>query len=1792
MDGFISTVKFTETRAYRAVLEKLSEHHLVVILGRPGDGKTTLGLHALYDLQNKEKCIVLMPHPPHLDFLPYLKEGEKVSIFLDDLFGIYSISGYSIPKYSQFQIRSFLSKGNLLVITIRKDIFLQCETNLSKELFRKDVIVDLTDPLFELLEKEKRSMLETVPNITEDSVKDILSHRRFSKEQVGFPQCVAIIKGSHHFDLSSIFETPLKFVAQELLQLYENSKNKFLVLLLAFANDGQLNQDGEQLRNPCHYLPSDIDMPSVQAQQLRKAANSLVNTYMNFEREKCRYVINHETVMEGIALALWEYLGFQKYVISYCPERFLTRISSKHTEPFFIPTQFLTHLFNRLHILLKSRIEASYVTIASIELWDDPAAATKFVYYLKATGKHQKNDLQTYEGASLLVYTAMKGRVNLTRLLLQSCGADVEQLHMALTKASESGHLEVVRILLPLCTNCIDLELIFHAIKGGSTDVFETVTIQAGFIDYESKRESLQCTFFGGNFRIEVNIIEEIVLSGNLALLLHATEINQVSLPKLIKKNHRLVEFAAYCGSIPLMQYLLDNGGQKCPHLLWWAATAGSLEMFTFLLEKGCRFNTQKHASCTRDMDEIGENVNELHAACLSGNSAVVMHIFNAKPELFQMKDSDGDTPALLSPFSGSLEIVKYMDTYGNIKAVNDSGGNILHYAAQEGHADIVHYIINKYPELVKIKDEDGDTPFLCSGFSGSVELTECFIAQDCDIHDEDSNGCTILHNACKKGKLTLVKHLVEKYPSLLTMKDNQRVSPLHYAGLSGSVQLTEYLVACHCDVLDTNNMGKTIVHYACEEGKLTLVKHLVENYPALLTMRDNRGLQPLHTASFSGSVELTEYLITCNCDVLDTDSDSRTILHNACNIGELELVKHLVERYPALLTMRDNAGMTPLHHAGWSGSVELTEYLIRCHCDVLDTSSKGKTTLHNACNKGNFEVVKYLVERYPALLTMRDNEGKTPLHHAGWSGSVELTEYLITCHCDVFDTSSKGKTILHNACNKGNFELVKHLVERYPALLTIRDNRGKTPLHHAGFSGSVELTEYLITCHCDILGTDSGGRTILHNACNIGELELVKHLVERYPALLTIRDNEGKTPLHHAGWSGSVELTEYLTTCHCDFLATDSGGRTILHNACNKGEFELVKHLVESYPALLTMRDNEGKTPLHHAGWSGSVELTEYLITCHCDFLATDSGGRTILHNACNKGEFELVKHLVESYTALLTMRDNEGMTPFHYAGWSGSVELTEYLITCHCDALDTASNGRAVLHIACQEGKLELVKHLVENYPALLTMRDKEEMTPLHHAGWSGSVELTEYLISRHCDVLDTASNSRTVLHIACQEGKLELVKHLVENYPALLTMRDNVGKTPLHHAGWSGSVELTEYLISRHCDVLDAASNSRTVLHIACQEGKLELVKHLVENYPSLLTIRDNVGKTPLHHAGWSGSVELTEYLISRHCDVLDAASNSRTVLHIACQEGKLELVKHLVENYPALLTMRDKEGMTPLHHAGLSGSVELTEYLISRQCDVLCTDSDGWTILHFACEKGKLTLIKHLVENYPALLALEDNEGATPLHIAGLSGSVELTEYLISRQCDVLGSDSDGWTILHFACEKGKLTLVKHLVENYPALLTLEDNEGATPLHMAGLSGSVELIEYLISRQCDVLGTDSDGWTILHFACEKGKLTLVKHLVENYPALLTLEDNEGATPLHMAGYSGSVELIEYLITCHCNVLAMDNDGNTILHSACQEGERTLAKHLVENCPALLTMRNKAGLTPHTGLDVQSQ
>jgi hypothetical protein len=107
--------------------------------------------------------------------------------------------------------------------------------------------------------------------------------------------------------------------------------------------------------------------------------------------------------------------------------------------------------------------------------------------------------------------------------------------------------------------------------------------------------------------------------------------------------------------------------------------------------------------------------------------------------------------------------------------------------------------------------------------------------------------------------------------------------------------------------------------------GNIDKVKELLTGYPNLLFSRFDWGNgdfeEALEGAGHVGNVEIARYLIS---------QGARPNIYVLAMLGETELVKTMVARYPPLLRGKGPHGFTLLHHArkGGDGAKELATWL------------------------------------------------------------------------------------------------------------------------------------------------------------------------------------------------------------------------------------------------------------------------------------------------------------------------------------------------------------------------------------------------------------------------------------------------------------------------------------------------------------------------------------------------------------------------------------------------------------------------------------------------------------------------------------------------------------------------------------------------------------------------------------------------------------------------------------------------------------------------------------------------
>jgi uncharacterized protein len=79
-----------------------------------------------------------------------------------------------------------------------------------------------------------------------------------------------------------------------------------------------------------------------------------------------------------------------------------------------------------------------------------------------------------------------------------------------------------------------------------------------------------------------------------------------------------------------------------------------------------------------------------------------------------------------------------------------------------------------------------------------------------------------------------------------------------------------------------------------------------------------------------------------------------------------------------------------------------------------------------------------------------------------------------------------------------------------------------------------------------------------------------------------------------------------------------------------------------------------------------------------------------------------------------------------------------------------------------------------------------------------------------------------------------------------------------------------------------------------------------------------------------------------------------------IHDAAKAGDLAKVKTLLEDYPMMVSLKDKNGYTPLHLAALNGHKDVVELLLAKGADIDARNKEGKTPLQRALKSDNYEL----------------------------------------------------------------------------------------------------------------------------------------------------------------------------------------------------------------------------------------
>ncbi|XP_036293033.2 transient receptor potential cation channel subfamily A member 1 [Pipistrellus kuhlii] len=588
----------------------------------------------------------------------------------------------------------------------------------------------------------------------------------------------------------------------------------------------------------------------------------------------------------------------------------------------------------------------------------------------------KRKKLPKYDGvnASPLHYAAEEGDIGLMETIISDSSCDVLNVmdsdgNTPLHRATEKNQVESVRFLLskganPNLQNHSMMAPLHLAVQGMHNEVAQVLMEHSG---------------------TNVNLEGE---NGNTAVIIACAKDNSEALQMLLKngakpcKSNKLgcfpIHQAAFSGSKKCMEIILkfgeENGYDRVSHInfvnngkaspLHMAVQSGDLSMIKMCLDNGAQVELMENGKCTA-----------LHFAATQGATEIVklmISSYSGSNDIVNAVDGNHETPLHRASLFDHYELAEYLISVGaDINSTDSEGRSPLLLATASASWNIVNLLLSKGAQ-VDIKDHLGrnflhltvQQPYglrnVQPEFMQMQHIKEL-------VMDEDNDGCTPLHYACRQGVPVSVNNLLGFNVSIHS-KSKDKQSPLHFAASYGRINTCQRLLR---DMSDTRLLnegdlhGMTPLHLAAKNGHDKVVQLLLKK--GALFLSDHSGWTALHHASLGGYTQTMKVILDTNlrCTTDQVDEDGNTALHLAAREGHAKAAAILLSYGADILLNRQQASFLHLAIHNKRKEVVLMTIRNRRWDECLRVFSHNSPS--NRCPV--MEMVEYLPECMKVLL-------------------------------------------------------------------------------------------------------------------------------------------------------------------------------------------------------------------------------------------------------------------------------------------------------------------------------------------------------------------------------------------------------------------------------------------------------------------------------------------------------------------------------------------------------------------------------------------------------------------------------------------------------------------------------------------------------------------------------------------------------------------------------------------------------------------------------------------------------
>uniref|UniRef100_A0A8C1IMM2 Ion transport domain-containing protein n=1 Tax=Cyprinus carpio TaxID=7962 RepID=A0A8C1IMM2_CYPCA len=426
------------------------------------------------------------------------------------------------------------------------------------------------------------------------------------------------------------------------------------------------------------------------------------------------------------------------------------------------------------------------------------------------------------------------------------------------------------------------------------------------------------------------------------------------------------VMMACCTNNCQAIQFLFKHGAKMCiqnklgHYAIHTVAFAGAKEAMEMVLEIGeeLGISTSVHINY---LDKTKST--PLHLSVRGGNIEVIK-LCIIKGARVDQQQCDKSTALHFACTQGALEAVKIMlSSYNKVEDIiniRDGANQTPLHRSSLIHCYLDLICLGKGAEI-DCTDCKGLSPLLLASKCCAWKTVAFLLSVGADFRIKDEAGRNFLHFVVLQPKG--LKNLPETILQMLSDEDVEGCTPLHYACKLGIHDSVKNMLGLNIFVGQKSREKKSALHFAAEYGRINTCKRLLETLTdsKMLNDWDEKGLTPLHLASRAGHTQVVELLLRSGA-LFQSDYKGWSCLHHAVAEGYTQTIKILLSANVKLLDETNEDGNTALHIAAQVGHVGAVLLLLERGAEIT-LNNADNSFLHEAVRNERKDVVNAIIE-------------------------------------------------------------------------------------------------------------------------------------------------------------------------------------------------------------------------------------------------------------------------------------------------------------------------------------------------------------------------------------------------------------------------------------------------------------------------------------------------------------------------------------------------------------------------------------------------------------------------------------------------------------------------------------------------------------------------------------------------------------------------------------------------------------------------------------------------------------